>query len=134
MAKYVTHAELVVVFTECKAQCTLTPRMIAIITEIVSGLIGRFNWRVDQDDAFQECCLKVLNKLGNVDTSRNPFGWLTSVCHNELKSQQHKHNRYIKLKRDALRSQGGGLSDEVQFPSNPPRCMRRNKRRNEGHQ
>jgi|TARA_A100000172_G_scaffold65595_1_gene45118 DNA-directed RNA polymerase specialized sigma subunit len=77
---------------------------------LVSNIITGFSFKVDEDDAKQECFLLILKTLKNFDPERgNAFNYFTTIILNNLKLLYTKNKKYLEkieaytdLKKDLL--------------------------------
>ena len=63
---------------------------------LISNIITVFSFKVDEDDAKQECFLLILKTLKNFDPQRgNAFNYFTTIILNNLKLLYTKNKKYL---------------------------------------
>lgn len=71
------------------------PRLIELFDLLIENILQSFRFKVDFDDAKQECFILVLKTVRNFDPSRgSAFNYFTTVILNELKLLYSKNKRY----------------------------------------
>ena len=89
---------------------TYEDELFSIFDLLISNIITGFSFKVDEDDAKQECFLLILKTLKNFDPQRgNAFNYFTTIIINNLKLLYTKNKKYLEkietytdLKKDLL--------------------------------
>jgi DNA-directed RNA polymerase specialized sigma subunit len=70
--------------------------MIEMFDLLITSIIHSFRFKVDHDDAKQECFLLILKNVNKFDSSKGKaFNYFTTTILNHLKLQYTKNKRYV---------------------------------------
>ena len=96
-ANYVEPAQLAEIVRESQRAGRPSDALVALVTRMAAGLLGRHRWRVDCEDATQEAMLALVANLDRLDPEKNLFSYLTSMIQNSASQLWHRDKRQERM-------------------------------------
>jgi DNA-directed RNA polymerase specialized sigma24 family protein len=90
---YVSASNLKQIVRECQEAGVPDDRLFGIAAEIAKGLVGKYGYTIDLDDAKQAAHLTALRVLQKIRTDKdaNTFSYLTTCIRNDLRALVRQH-------------------------------------------
>jgi len=96
VAKYIDNKKFESLIIEfCSGQHHNSEELMELFDKLITNIINSFNFKVEMDDAKQECYLLILKILKNFDPSQgSAFNYFTTIILNNLKLISTKNRKY----------------------------------------